>query len=146
MGPTLKKAALDLYTDCGSPLNTSDNEKFKKFDVQIEDQAWGGGTWPWMGGPIGDVGHLFSGLLFISLTRRRRGLEKTTDLSQKIWLETHGDQPWLWPEVLGAVVVGVAAVGVAGLLGKMVYDYFNKKPDTDNKIDNKEKKQSRQEL
>ena len=42
--------------------------------------------------------------------------------------------------------MGVAAVGVAGLLGKMVYDYFNKKPDTENKIDNKEKKQSRQEL
>ena len=38
---------------------------------------------------------------------------------------------WTYSEVLGAVAVGVAAVGVAGLLGKWVYDYYNKKPSSE---------------
>ena len=43
MGPTLKKAALDLYTDwildSGSPLNPSDNEKFKKFLAFLDPEV-----------------------------------------------------------------------------------------------------------
>jgi len=35
---------------------------------------------------------------------------------------------WTYTEVLGAVAVGVAAVGVTAVIGKLVYDYFNPKP------------------
>ena len=67
------------------------------------------------------------------------------DLSQFQW-QSGQNSEWTYSEVLGAVAVGVAAVGVAGLLGKMVYDYFNKKPSSDSEnIKNKEKKQSKQE-
>jgi len=52
------------------------------------------------------------------------------DLSLFQWQSGHNSE-WTYSEVLGAVAVGVAAVGVAGILGKLVYDYFNKKPSSD---------------
>ena len=38
--------------------------------------------------------------------------------------------------MLGAVAVGVAAVGVTAVIGKLVYDYFNPKPKQEQKDQN----------
>ena len=47
----------------------------------------------------------------------------------------------LIPGVACTLAVGVAAVGVAGLLGKWVYDYYNKKPSSE--AENKENKKQK---
>ena len=62
------------------------------------------------------------------------------ELKEFRWQAGQNSQ-WTYSEVLGAVAVGVAAVGVAGMLGKWVYDYYNKKPSSE--AENKENKKQK---
>jgi len=59
------------------------------------------------------------------------------DLTRFQW-QSGENTSWSYSEVLGAVAVGVAAVGVTAVVGKMIWDYFSsnkeKKKDDESKL------------